>query len=210
MPTTNQYLPFGNGSGANTYSYASYTSGANDASRTGGYVAGEADARHINTVLRQVSVAVAGVAKLATDYGALDCLDDGVAANFAAALKSALDVLYIQDLSGLVPYSQFNGSGRQDLSGGEGWQRFPGNLIFQWANVYAGNIGPSGVETLNFTYPQPLDELIAISATMRGNSYASSVYVMDETTTTATVKFNEWGPGVQDMSAQIIVIGRKA
>lgn len=89
MPT-NQYLAFGTGSGANTLSNAAY---AATAVRGTGYVAGEADAMHVNTVLRQASVGVAGTAKFATDYGVLDTLDDGSPTNFALALKSAVDTL---------------------------------------------------------------------------------------------------------------------
>lgn len=89
MPT-NQYLPFGTGVGANTLSNSAY---AATTIRGTGYVAGEADAMHVNTVLRQASVGVAGTAKFATDYGVLDTLDDGSPTNFALALKSAVDTL---------------------------------------------------------------------------------------------------------------------
>lgn len=90
MPT-NQYKPFGTGVGANTLAYAAYN--ATSALIDAGYTAGEADAQHINTVLRQATVGVAGVAKFATDNGTLDCLDDGSPTNFALALKAAVDAL---------------------------------------------------------------------------------------------------------------------
>lgn len=90
MPTT-QYKPFGTGAGANTLSYSAYN--ATSALIDAGYAAGIADAQHINTVLRQVTVGVAGVAKFATDNGTLDCLDDGSVANFALALKASVDAL---------------------------------------------------------------------------------------------------------------------
>lgn len=90
MTTTTQYLPFGTAGGANTLSAAAY---AATAVRGTGYVAGLADAQHINTALRQASVGVAGLAKFATDYGSLDCLDDGSPTNFATAVKSAIDAL---------------------------------------------------------------------------------------------------------------------
>ena len=90
MTMVNQFLAFGVGTSPNTYSYSVYAA----SSQLGpGYVAGTADAQHVNTVLRQVSVAVAGIGKLIADYGALDALDDGVPANFEAALKSALDAI---------------------------------------------------------------------------------------------------------------------
>lgn len=92
MPTT-QYKPFGTGTSpaANTLTYSAYNATATliDA----GYVAGIADAQHINTVLRQATVGVAGTAKFATDNGVLDCLDDGSPTNFALALKSAVDAI---------------------------------------------------------------------------------------------------------------------
>lgn len=90
MTMTTQYLPFATAGGANTYSYATYNSSA---VRLPGYAPGQADAQHVNTVFRQTTVGVAGLAKFAADYGALDCLDDGSVANFEAALKSAIDAL---------------------------------------------------------------------------------------------------------------------
>ena len=89
--TTSQYLAFGTGVGANTLAAGPYAATATLIAS--GYTAGEADAQHVNTVLRQATVGVAGVAKFATDYGVLDCLDDGSPTNFAAAVKSALDAL---------------------------------------------------------------------------------------------------------------------
>lgn len=92
MPTT-QYKAFGTGTSpaANTLSASAYA--ATSALIDAGYVAGIADAQHINTVLRQATVGVAGTAKFATDNGLLDCLDDGSPTNFALALKSAVDAL---------------------------------------------------------------------------------------------------------------------
>lgn len=90
MPT-NQYKPFGTGVGANTLTFSAYNATA--ALIDAGYVAGEADAQHINTVLRQATVGVSGVAKFATDNGPLDCLDDGSPTNFAAAMKAAVDAI---------------------------------------------------------------------------------------------------------------------
>jgi hypothetical protein len=91
MSMTNQYLAFGTGGGANTYSYATY---AASGVRTSGYQPGLADAQHVNTVLRQCSVAVAALAQFAADYGTSNVNDDGSPTNFEAALKSALDALF--------------------------------------------------------------------------------------------------------------------
>lgn len=92
MPT-NQYKAFATGTSpaANTLSYSAYN--ATSALIDAGYVAGTADAQHINTVLRQATVGVAGTARFAADNGTLDCLDDGSPTNFALALKSAVDAL---------------------------------------------------------------------------------------------------------------------
>lgn len=91
--STTQYKAFGTGTSpaANTLSASAYA--ATSALIDAGYVAGIADAQHINTVLRQATVGVAGTAKFATDNGTLDCLDDGSPTNFALALKSAVDAL---------------------------------------------------------------------------------------------------------------------
>lgn len=119
MPSS-QYLPFGIGGGAgspNTLSYASYA--ALTSLLTNGFQSGIANSTHINTLLRQVSVAAAGVAKFAADHGSADVLDDGSVANFKAALKSALDTLYTYDPAPLAPlYRQYRSTFSPTLSFG--------------------------------------------------------------------------------------------
>lgn len=93
MPVS-QYLPFGTGGVAgspNTLSYSSYA--ALTTLIGNGFLSGIARSEQVNTVLRQATVGVAGVAQLIADHGALDALDDGSPANFKAALKGALDNL---------------------------------------------------------------------------------------------------------------------
>lgn len=154
MTMTTQYLAFGVGTSPNTYSYSTY---AASAQLGPGYSAGTADAQHVNTVLRQVSVAVAALAKLAADYGTQNMLDDGSVANFEIGLKSALDALYIPNLSGYVPFTGFTG-GNQSL-GTNGWQKLPGGLILQWGTYTTDiTIPTSGamtpiVITLPITFP---------------------------------------------------------
>jgi microcystin-dependent protein len=89
MPIS-QYLPFATGGGANTLTYAAYNV---HALRTVGHQPGIALSEVENTVLRQCSVAAAGVAAFSTTYGALNCLDDGSTENYKLALKSAIDAL---------------------------------------------------------------------------------------------------------------------
>lgn len=93
MPTT-QYLPWGTGGvpgSPNTLSYASYA--ALTTLIGNGFQNGIALPEQVNTVLRQATVAAAGLAKFATDFGPNDCLDDGSVANFSAAVKAALDAI---------------------------------------------------------------------------------------------------------------------
>lgn len=148
MPTS-QFLPFGIGGGSgspNTLSPTAYA--ALTALLANGFQPGIAKSEEINTVLRQVTTGVAALASFAAAHGDNNVLDNGVVADFAAALKSALDNLYIQDLSGLVPTSAFTGS-NQDLTGDAGFQRLPGGLILQWGlisfvNVLGGIPGTQG------------------------------------------------------------------
>lgn len=139
MPTS-QFLPFGIGGGSgspNTLSPTAYA--ALTALLANGFQPGIARSEEVNTALRQVTTGVAALASFAATHGDDDVLDNGVIADFAAALKSALDNLYIQDLSGLVPTSAFTGS-NQDLTGESGFQRLPGGLILQWGSIGFPNV----------------------------------------------------------------------
>lgn len=88
MPT-NDYDSFAAGGGANTLTHAAWVLLAT--LRANGFQPGLADAQQINTLLRQLSVGVAGVAKFSTDHGPNDMLDDGSIANFKAGFLAALD-----------------------------------------------------------------------------------------------------------------------
>lgn len=91
---TSQYLPFATGVGANTLSFATYSTGSQFASLvSSGNLPGVALSAFVNTTLRQVTVGVAGVASFATTYGTADCLDDGSPINFREALKNAIDAI---------------------------------------------------------------------------------------------------------------------
>lgn len=126
MPGTNQYLAFGTGAGSNTLSYASYSATLATLINPG-YVAGTADAQHVNTVLRQATVGVAGLAKFATDWGTLNCMDDGSPANYALAVKNAIDAIIAATAT---PLASFTGA-NQSLAA-SGYQKLPGGMIMQW------------------------------------------------------------------------------
>ena len=134
MPTS-QYRPFATAAGANTLSAAAYA--ATQTAIIGpGYVAGLADAQHTNTVLRQSTVGVAGLALFATTYGLLDCLDDGSPANFAAAIKSALDALVASAIpAGITAHYAAVGSGTPPA----GWLLCNGGIVSRttYARLFA-------------------------------------------------------------------------
>lgn len=90
MPGTNQFLPFAVGAGANTLTPTAYA--ALTALLSSGFAAGVAPSAVFNTAFRQATTAAAGVAQFIADQGG-SALDDGVPANFSAALKSAFNSL---------------------------------------------------------------------------------------------------------------------
>lgn len=148
--TTSQFLAFGTGGGSgspNTLTPTAYA--ALTTILQNGFVDGIANATQANTIWRQATTAAAGMAQFAVDHGSVNCNDDGVPANYKAAVKSALDALYIQDLSGLVALTAFTG-GNQSLTP-NGSQKLPGQLILQWGTVAIGS--GSNVETASFSFP---------------------------------------------------------
>lgn len=155
MPTT-QYLPFATAGGANTLSASSYA--ATGTLIGSGYVAGIADAMHVNTVLRQATVGVAGTAKFATDNGALNCMDDGSPTNFALALKSAVDALIrIAQPAGMVASFSM-------LTAPAGWLACDGSEVSRTTYAYLftaiGNRHGSGNGTTTFNLPDLRGEFV--------------------------------------------------
>lgn len=150
MAGTNQYRAFGTGVGANTLSYSAYDAVPNLISK--GFQPGIAKSEEMNTVLRQMSVAVQALAGLAIQGNAtLDMLDDGDPAAFQTKLHSGLSGLYIQDLSGRVAVSEFLGAGRQSI-GATGWFTLPGDIIVQWLKLGLSSGSPS--TTTSFSWPK--------------------------------------------------------
>jgi phage-related tail fiber protein len=90
--STTQYLAFGTAAGANAISAAEYASLASTLVAFG-FQPGLARSEHINAVLRQATVGVAGLARFCVDNGSADQLDDGSVANFAANIRLAVQAL---------------------------------------------------------------------------------------------------------------------
>ncbi|VFR43416.1 Prophage tail fiber protein [plant metagenome] len=83
----NQLLPFGGAAGANVLTPAEYAAlGA----RAGGFQAGVAKSREVNTVLRQAAFAAAMIGQFSADRSGEDVQDDGDVAAFQAAFTRAL------------------------------------------------------------------------------------------------------------------------
>lgn len=152
MSHSSQYLPFaiGGGSGSpNTITPSAWA--ALTTLLQNGFQPGTALSEHMNTALRQLSVAVAAIAKLAADYGTADMLDDGSVTNFESKLKAALDLLYIQDLSPFARFDNYTGSPEQSITT-NGWQKLPGGLLFQWGKL---GITPGGnVASMSLSFPR--------------------------------------------------------
>jgi hypothetical protein len=85
---TTQYLAFGTGGSANTLSYAAYA--ALTTFITNGFQPGIVSSPQFNTLMRQLSVAVAGTALFASNNGQT-MNDDGNPTNFATGLQAAVD-----------------------------------------------------------------------------------------------------------------------
>jgi len=194
MPTT-QYLPFGTGGGANTLSYASYSATA--ALIASGYSAGLADAQHVNTVLRQLSVAAAGVAKFATDHGTLDCLDNGSVTDFAAALASAV--------GSYVPAS---GIAIINTAGLVDGFVLAGTLRVQWKQYTLTDTvtGPGGT-TDSIVFPHANSATLAVFASTAGDETTAKVDVRNITITGCDLHTSEWSNYSQNGSAHVLVIG---
>lgn len=83
----NQLLPFGGAAGANVLTPAEY---AALGVRAGGFQAGVAKSREVNTVLRQAAFAAAMIGQFSADRSGEDVQDDGDVAAFQAAFTRAL------------------------------------------------------------------------------------------------------------------------
>lgn len=213
--STSQYLPFGTGVSANTLSYATYA--ALTTLIANGFQTGIAKSEEINTVLRQTSVGVAGLAKLIADHGPSDALDNGSISDFKAALKAALDLLYIQDLSGLVPLTSFTGA-NQSLSS-NGYQKLPGGLILQFgsvgfADVPSGTPGATGTVTFTaaggIAFPTAIFHVFPSIYVPTGGSATNNlqVAITDQTTTKFDYQIQEWSAATNPGTLHYLAIGK--
>jgi hypothetical protein len=213
MSHANQYLAFGTGVGSNTLSNAAYVAAESGNLIPLGFQPGIAKSEQVNTVLRQATVAVAALAQFAADYGTSDVNDDGSVTNFKAALKSALDALYVFNPSALVPLSSFTG-GNQSL-GTNGWQKFPGGLIEQWITVTFTDVpsGTSGYQaTINLPigFPAAFDSYMFAFGGTAGNLNNWQVMCTGKTrnggpssVATIDIQIEEWSSGVNPGSLTI-------
>lgn len=177
MPVVNQYLAFGTANGANTYPFATYNTSPE---RSNGYVAGTADAQHVNTALRQCSVGVAGVAKFSSDYGTINVNDDGSPATFAAALKSALDALYASTSSAVMT---------------------------KLGNLFVGDY-TSISATMTVTFPVPFPTACTqVFCQVKGTSASSVCCVQSISATGFTFNLREMGSDLQNDTVQWVAYG---
>lgn len=86
MTTTNNFLPFGTGVGANVLGQSEYNALA---ARSAGFSAGVAKSEELNKVWRQSSFMCAALGKLIADRG-YDALDDGDVAALTAKIAAIL------------------------------------------------------------------------------------------------------------------------
>lgn len=85
--STNDFLPFAAGTGANVQTQADYIASSD---RTTGYVTGTASSTEVNKVLRQASLIASMVAQLIVDQTGQDAVDDGTIATLEANLEQAI------------------------------------------------------------------------------------------------------------------------
>ena len=203
MPMTNQYLAFGTGVGANTLAYSIYAATLSSTINPG-YATGVADAQHVNTVLRQATVGVAGLAKFATDYGTLNCLDDGSPANYALAVKSAVDARVAAGLPAALP----------SVSAMPGYIKFANGLILQWLSFHVGDPvpgGTTGAVTFPIAFPTAcLTGQVQMMVPAVGGTGDMAVVILGTpapSTTGLNWEVVEWSGTVQDLTLHIWAIG---
>jgi hypothetical protein len=157
---TNEILPFAStNTGTNLLTQAEYVS---DAQRTTGNQPGIARSKLVNKALRQASLLAAGLAEFIADYQANNVTDSRTPQQIADDLVSAILAVspVVPDASetvkgkieiatpaeaqalasnslALTPsgLSQSFKGANQSLSLNNGFQKFPGGLIAQWANL---------------------------------------------------------------------------
>lgn len=160
MPGTNEILPFAStNTGTNLLTQAEYTS---DAQRTTGNQPGIARSKLVNKAMRQSSLLAAGLAEFIADYQANNVTDgltpqqvadylvnailavSPIVPDAAETVKGKIEIATSAEAQALASNSlaltpsglnqAFKGE-NQSLSLNNGFQKFPGGLIVQWANL---------------------------------------------------------------------------
>ncbi len=171
---TNEILQFAStNTGTNLLTQAEYTA---DAQRTTGNQPGIARSKLVNKALRQSSLLAAGLAEFIADYQANDVTDSLTPQNIADYLLAAIqaNIPVIADasttvkgkiqlatateaqaladtLKAITPSTlkqSFMGSNQSLTSSQTGYQKLPGGLIIQWANIYVPTVGG-----INWVFP---------------------------------------------------------
>ncbi|MBU9823869.1 hypothetical protein J1786_22235 [Rahnella sp. L72c] len=107
--STNNFKPFGIGSGANVISQADYEALA---ALTFGFQSGKASSAQINKALRQGTVMASVLAQFISDSAFVDVLDDGNTALVLSSLKSAVTgrLLAVKSFTSSGTYTKTPGS----------------------------------------------------------------------------------------------------
>lgn len=144
---TTQYLAFGTGGSANTLPYSTYA--ALTSFLSNGFQPGIVNSPQFNTLMRQVSVGVAGVALFASNNGQT-MNDDGSSANFASNLGSAIASLMVGSgsaLAALTPGASTAATGTISMSG---YINRPGMPKRQFAVIQCSDTQGSSNQTWTF------------------------------------------------------------
>lgn len=107
MAGSSQYLPFAAGTGANTLTPTAYA--ALSTLLANGFTAGVAQSQQFNTLFRQASVGVAGLAAFMANQG-LTVNDDGSSGNFAANVLQAIQAVVQSKLGNFSAYGTITGA----------------------------------------------------------------------------------------------------
>lgn len=150
---SNEFRAFATAPGANTMTASAWA--ALTTLLANGFQPGVASSEQINTLLRQLSVGVTGVAQLAQNQGQ-DMLDDGSAANFAAKLLAALQNIADARVR-IVTTAEVTP---------------PGMIAHFWRTTApAGWIEAAGQTVLRAAYPNLYTALSGLVATPDANSF---------------------------------------
>ncbi|WP_312062214.1 gp53-like domain-containing protein [Pantoea septica] len=204
---TNNFKSFAIGAGANVMSQADYE--ALEALATG-FKAGKASSSQVNKALRQSSSMAAMIGQF-LNAANVDALDNGniatLLANFTSALTTNLSL-------GTVSKRNVGTSANQvpDMSSfssslaTNGYQKFPGGLIFQWGRT--NNISVPGSVTATFPTAFPNATLAVWTSENSNSSPAICAWGIGAITTTTVLLYGiAIGSAVSSEQANFFAIG---